>query len=451
MGKTISERIADFIVQTDPGRLPADVVEFTKLCFLDWLGSAIAGSDKPPTAAMVEVARALGGNPEATLIPGWSPTSAFWAALVNGASSHVVEMDDLHKPSILHPAAPVIPAALALAEREGSGGDELIAAIVVGYEVAIRAGECVGPSHYAFWHSTGTCGTFGAAAAAGRLLGLDRDQLVWALGSAGTQAAGLWEFLVDGAMSKQLHPAKAAADGMLAALLAQRGFTAARRIFEGEKGFCRAMSQAGELGRLTDGLGDGSYRISGTSFKAHAACYHIHSAIDAALKIRAEHGGAPDEIARVGVRLYSAAMDLLEKVDPQNPYAAKFNVPFCVATALLRGAVGLDAFTEERLADAAIRGVMERVELARDPALDEGYPERWPAVVEVETSGGPRHQARVDYPRGDPRNPLTATQVVEKFHDLTRVHLPEVRRRALVDGCLALEKVESMAAFFIEE
>ncbi|MEK7219987.1 MAG: MmgE/PrpD family protein, partial [candidate division NC10 bacterium] len=409
---TISDQMAAFIYDTDYDAVSADALTIGKLCVLDWLGSVYAGKGSRPAVAMLLVAKSLGGNPEATLLPDGSQSSAYLAALVNAAASHVVEMDDLHTGSILHPAAPVIPAALAMAEREGASGRELLAAIVTGYEVAIRVGEAMGPSHYQFWHTTGTCGTFGSAAAAGKILGLSKPELAMALGSAGTQAAGLWEFLVDGAMSKQLHPAKAAADGVLAALLAEQGFTAASRIFEGEKGFCRAMAKEPDLGRLTQGLGAGPLRILSTSFKAHAACYHIHSAIDAVLEIRRKHSIKAADVEKVQITLYPAALDLLEKVEPQDPYAAKFNIPFCVATALVYGQVGLSAFTTDRLQDPKIQGVVERISLVRDPELGKAYPERWPAVAEITTRAGQTHAARIDFPRGDPKNPMTQEELI---------------------------------------
>jgi 2-methylcitrate dehydratase PrpD len=445
---TIQEQMAAFIFDASYEALPPEALAMARLCVLDWLGSVYAGKGARPAVAMLLVARSLGGNPEATLLADGSRSSAYMAALVNAAASHVVEMDDLHKGSILHPAAPVIPAALAMAEREGASGQEFLTAVVVGYEVAIRVGETMGPSHYRFWHTTGTCGTFGAAAAAAKILGLSRPEAAMALGSAGTQAAGLWEFLVDGAMSKQLHPAKAAADGVLAALLAEQGFTAATRIFEGEKGFCRAMSDGADLGRLTEGLGTTPPRILANSFKAHAACYHTHSAIDAALTIRRQASLQPADIKAVRISLYPAALDLLEKVDARDPYAAKFNIPFCVATALVYGQIGLSAFTADRLADPKVQGVARRISLVRDAELGKAYPECWPAVVEITTRAGQSHTARVDFPRGDPRNPMSQEELVAKFRNLATPALTEEQREKMAEACLHLERVENMATFF---
>src|SRR5215831_3220431 len=202
----ISQSLAAFIAHCSFDSLPGDVVESAKQCLLDWLGSGIRGSIEPPARIYDKVARKEGGNPRATALPDFWKTSASWAAQINAAASHTVEMDDLHPTSVLHPAAPIISAAVAVAEASDSSGRELIEAIVAGYEIGIRAGEAVGRTHYALWHTTATCGTFGAAAATARLLKLDETQTVNALGSAGTQAAGLWQFLEDGAMSKQLHP-----------------------------------------------------------------------------------------------------------------------------------------------------------------------------------------------------------------------------------------------------
>jgi len=444
MAQTISEKLARFVADLRADGLPADVIEMAKLCVLDWLASAIAGGTTRPIQMFLKVARGLGGTPQATMIADGSKTSCHLAALVNAASSHVVEMDDLHKPSVLHPAAPVIPAALAVAERDGIAGPEFLTAIVAGYEVAIRAGEALGPSHYHFWQTTATCGVFGAATAAGKLLRLTPEQLVWALGSAGTQSAGLWEFLVEGAMSKQLHLGKASADGLLAALLAEQGLTAASQIFEGEKGLTQATSAAPELAHLTEGLGTGPLRILENSFKAHAACYHIHSSIDAALALKTRLNAKPTEITKIAVRVYSAALDLLEKVEPASPYAAKFSIPYCVATALLHGRVGLDDFTQEGIRDRAVRQLMSTVVLHRDPELDRVYPGTWPAVVTIETTEGIRHEARVDFPKGDPKNPMTTDELIAKFHALTCRTLPEPSRSLLVERCLTLDKLNNV-------
>lgn len=203
------------------------------------------------------------------------------AALANGAFSHALDMDDLHNASIIHLGTVVVPAALAVAEQIGASGKQLITAIAAGYEIGARVGEAVNPDSYFFWHTTGTAGTFGAAAAAAKLLTLDAEQTAHCLGSAGSQAAGLWEFLQEGAMSKTLHAGKAAFNGIFAAFLAKEGFTGATKILEGEKGFCLAMTSKAKLNKLTEGLGQGKYKIDENAFKPYAACKHCHASINA--------------------------------------------------------------------------------------------------------------------------------------------------------------------------
>lgn len=444
---SISREFGAFISSLRYEDIPEKVRILAKYCFLDWLGSVYAGSQEEPVRMMLEMVKGMPGKPECTLIPDGSKNIPLLAALINGASSHMVEMDDLHRPSIFHPAAPIIPAALAVAEREKKSGRDLIAAMVVGYEVGIRVAKMVGKSHYQSWHTTATCGTFGAAAAASKLLLLDPQGVVWALGSAGTQASGLWEFLSESAMSKQLHPGKAALNGILAALLAQRGFTGAEHIFEGEKGFCKATSSDYDFSRVTDRLGR-EYQMEGNSFKLHASCGHTHSALDAALMIAKETGLVPEEIEKVTVRLYSVALDLLGNVQLTSPYIAKFHLPFCIATALKFGKVGLEAFTEERLHNGDLRELMARVAVAPDEVLDEEYPEKWGAIVEIMTKDGRVLSRKVEYPKGDPHDPFSQQEFSDKFLSLTEGILPTEKSNSMLRRILRLEELERVDQLF---
>jgi 2-methylcitrate dehydratase PrpD len=257
---SLTRQLAHVLAKTTYVDLPAGVVEHSMRAVLDWLGSALAGSIETPARMAQQVASGFGASNEATVFSA-GRTSAAAAAFANGVASHMLELDDIHKRSTVHGAAPIIPAALAAAEREHSTGTAFLTAVTVGYETAFRIGDAVNPSHYRFWHPTGTVATFGAAAAAGVLLGLTAEQLAHALGTAGTQAAGLWEFNADGAMSKHLHPGKAAMNGVIAADLARAGFTGAGRILEGERGFIRAMSRADIGSPMIEGLGS-DWKIS---------------------------------------------------------------------------------------------------------------------------------------------------------------------------------------------
>jgi len=439
----LSNQLAQHFCGVTFSDLKAGHVEKMKVYLLDWLGSAYAGKDLPPIRMMRKVIQDLGGVPEATSIPDGAKTNCLLASLVNGASSHIVEMDDLHRESILHPAAAILPAVLAAGEREGVSGKELIVAISVGYEVGIRVALAAGPSHYRYWHTTSTCGTFGAAAGAAKLLRLSEDQFAWAIGSAGTQAAGLWEFLGESAMSKQLHTGKAAMNGLLAALLAKEGFTGARRILEGEKGFFRATSQDFNEDKCVADLGK-VFHAERNSIKYHASCGHTHSAIDAAILATGGKALKPSEVETVELRIYQAAIDLLGEIEPKTPYLAKFNLPFCVATALCYGHAQSGDFTPERLEDEDLKRMMEKIRVSADPDLTAMYPRKWPARVTITLRDGRRLEGANDYPKGDPENPLSQQELIAKFRDLTSGVLPAARAHAIIDRVMSLESLANV-------
>ena len=336
-----TRELASFLSGVRFEDLPDEVVERTKELFLDWVGSALAGRNERPVRSLERFAREMGpaGGPSEDLTSR-RRTSPLFAALVNGAASHIVEQDDLHNESVFHPATVVFPAALAVAQQTGASGRDLIAASVVGYETGVRVGRFLGRSHYRVFHTTGTAGTLAAAAAASHLLGAGEETMLHALGSAGTQAAGLWEFLRDAADSKQLHTAKAASDGLLAAYLARDGFTGATRILEGDQGMAAGMSSDADPGRLVDGLGE-RWAVPETSFKFHASCRHTHPAADALLQAMEEHGLAADQIAGVRARVHGAALDVLGPVsDPRTIHQSKFSMGFVLALIARRGSAG---------------------------------------------------------------------------------------------------------------
>ena len=439
--------MATFASRLSYDDLSDELREKIKLYFLDWLGSAYGGKNERPVKIVLELIRSLGGKPESTILADGSKTMCLLAAFANGASSHVLEMDDLHRESVLHPACAIIPAVLAAAEREKVSGKDLLVGIAVGFEIGIRVAMGVGQDHYHFWHTTATCGTFGAAAGAAKILRLDEDQFVWAMGSAGTQASGLWEFLTDSAMSKQLHAGKASLNGMLAALLAGGGFTGAEKILEGERGFFRATSTDFNEEKCLNGLGDEFY-FGNNSLKYYASCGHTHAAIDAALKARGKEPLSPATVTKVDVAIYQEALSLLENIEPKTPYLAKFNLPFCIATALKYGHVNLDDFTEERLSDPELQQLMTRITIRSDPELTRSYPAKWPAKVEVHLKDGRILNASTDYPKGDPQNPLTPDEVIAKFRGLTGGVLSDSRADTIVQRAMNLERMDSVAEFF---
>jgi 2-methylcitrate dehydratase PrpD len=412
-----TRELASFLARLRYEDVPDEAVERTKELFLDWFGSALAGKNERPVRILERFAGEMGPSegPSEVLISRRRTTPLF-AALVNGAASHVVEQDDLHNASVFHPATVVFPAALAAAQQTGASGSELIAASVAGYEAGVRVGSYLGRTHYRVFHTTGTAGTL--AAAVSHLLGSGEQTSLHALGSAGTQAAGLWEFLRDAADSKQLHTAKAASDGLLAAYLAHDGFTGTERILEGERGMATGMSSDADPDRLVDGLGE-RWAVLETSFKYHAACRHTHPAADALLKGMEERGLTADDIASVRARVHAAAIDVLGPVsDPRTIHQSKFSMGFVLALVATKGRAGIDDFTEGALGDAQLRAFSERVEMVLDKEVDAAYPRRWIGVVEIETSGGERFISRVEVPKDDPGNTLSRGELVEKARNL---------------------------------
>jgi 2-methylcitrate dehydratase PrpD len=444
----LSWKLAEFIEGVHCDSLPDETVRWARLALLDWMGSALRGGSETPAVIILRLLRSQGGTPQATLLPTGEKTSAPNAAFGNGVASHILELDDVHRSSIIHAGAVVIPAAFAVAEFMHARGARLIEALVVGYETAIRIGEAVTPSHYYFWHNTATCGTFGACAATGKLVGLDQEQMVWALGNAGTQAVGLWEFLSDGAMSKHLHAGKAAQNGLLSALLAKEGFTGATAILEGKKGFFRAMAPRFNLDRVTDALGKPPYKIEDNSFKIHASCRHTHPAVDIVLDLAARHHLKPFMIEAIAVRTYRIALDIISNSDPQTLYAAKFSLPFCVALALTMGSCQHEDFTEENLRNMEIRCLTKRVRLALDAELEAIHPAKWAASVVITTRSGDVYHGRTDFPLGDPENPAHEELLIAKFRRLALASLDQQKVESLVDAIMGIEKAQDVAGLF---
>ncbi|MCC6315279.1 MAG: MmgE/PrpD family protein [Thermomicrobiales bacterium] len=417
--------LTEFVANARFRDLPPAVVADAKRAVLDWVGSALAGALEPPARMARTVVAGFGAGDEATLFPA-ERASAAGAALGNGIAAHILEFDDVHKGATLHAAAPIIPAALAVAEREGADGAAFLLAVVLGYEAALRIGEAVNPSHYRYWHPTGTAATFGAAAAAGSLLRLDERQMLDAFGTAGTTAAGLWEFNADGAMSKHLHPGMAAFHGVLAVDLARRGFTGATRILEGARGFFRAMSECHDADRITDRLGT-TWKISENCYKLHSCCGHTHTAIDAALALREEmdlgNRSVAREIAAIEIATYDPGYAIVREANPRTPFQAKFSLAYCAAAALADGAVGLAQFAPERFApegttEPTIAALLSRVRVAVDPDLTARYPAAWPARVAVTLKDGREYATGFDYPRGNPEAPVTTEELEAKAHAL---------------------------------
>jgi 2-methylcitrate dehydratase PrpD len=386
--------------------------------FVDWVGSTLSGGPARAIKILERFAEAMGPTDgTAEILTARRLSSPLFAALVNAGASHISEQDDVHNSSVFHPAAVVFPPALATAQHVGASGHEFLAAAVAGYEAGIRIGEFLGRSHYKVFHTTGTAGTLAAAVATGRLLRLSPEVMLHAVGSAGTQAAGLWEFLRDAADSKQLHTAKAAADGLTAAFLAKDGFTGAKRILEGAQGMAAGMSEDADPAKLTDRLG-ARWALTETSFKFHASCRHTHPAADAFLSVVEQNNLAPADIDRVTAHVHQAAIDVLGPVtNPTTVHQAKFSMPATLGLIAAHRRAGMADF-DGYFKDAAAKSFLDRVEMQLDPEVDAAYPERWIGKVAVRTKDGRELSGRVDEPKGDPGNTLSRDEIDEKARRL---------------------------------
>ena len=406
--------LARFAAQLQPDALPVAVLRRTEDLLVDWVGSCLAGKGARAVETIAEFAASMGPQrgPSEVLIRR-SSSSAYFAAMTNAAASHVAEQDDVHNGSVFHPATVVFPVALALSQQLGRSGAELLAAAVAGYEVGIRVGEFLGRSHYKVFHTTGTAGTLAAAATAGHLLRLDPQQMQHAFGSAGTQAAGLWEFLRSAADSKQLHTAHAAAAGLMSACIAERGFTGAQRILEGPAGMAAGMSSDAQPQRLTDGLGR-RWATLETSFKYHACCRHTHPAADALLQVMQTHRLQPGDLQRVVAQVHQGAIDVLGPVThPGTVHQSKFSMGTVLALVARFGQAGLAEF-DGHFADPATVDLRERVAMELDAEVEGAYPQRWIGKVRVHTADGRVLLGRVDEPKGDPGNTLSRDEISAK-------------------------------------
>lgn len=419
MGPHYSAELARFASQLQFEDIPKDVISRAEDLLVDWFASTVGGKGSKPVEVITQFAQSMGPVSQpaiagsAEIIVSRSLSSPFLACLANAAASHVVEQDDVHNGSVFHPGTIVFPAALALAQAKQLSGREFLTAAVVGYEVGIRVGEFLGRSHYKIFHTTGTAGTLAAAATVGRLLKLNPQQMLHAFGSAGTQSAGLWEFLRDAADSKQLHTAHASAIGLMSAYLAQAGFTGAQKILEGVQGLAAGTSTDANPEKLIDRLGS-RWCLAETSFKYHASCRHTHPAADALLQVIQKHAVKMADIDRIETLVHQGAIDVLGPAsDATTLHQSKFSMGTVLALICKFQFAGLDEFAKH-FNDPEICALRNRVSMILDPEVDKAYPQRWIGKVKVYLKNGRVYEGRVDEPKGDPGNTLTRAEIKEK-------------------------------------
>ena len=443
-----TDALATFLADLHYPQIPAGVLDRTEDLFLDWIGSALASQGARPIPLFERYAERMGPTEGAArILVSGRGTTPYFAALVNGAASHLVEQDDLHNSSVLHPATVVFSAVLAAAQDLDKSGKDLLVASVAGYEAGIRIGEFLGRSHYRIFHTTATVGTLAAAVGVGKLLNFDKEQFINLLGTAGTQAAGLWEFLRDAADSKQLHTAKAAADGVLAAYMTQDGLTGARNILEGDQGMAAGMSSDAEPAKLSDRLGS-RWALAETSFKFHASCRHTHPAADALLELMQREGLSHEQIAKVTARVHQGAIDVLGRVvKPTTVHQAKFSMGTVLGLIAVHGSAQLIEFRDLALTDTRVDAFREKVAMELDPQVDAAYPARWLGRVIVTTTDGRTLTAAIDDPKGDPGNTLSRRELEEKFQRLlafSGARTPE-QGRQLIDKVWQLRDAQTLS------
>jgi 2-methylcitrate dehydratase PrpD len=431
------QTLADYAVREQSSPLADEVIHHAKRAVIDWHAALLPGSRVAPAVLLEEALAEDLDRGSARLANGRRATLRA-AALINGAASHSVEFDDIYRDAGYHPGSPVISAALAAAQTRGVTGDAFLRGVIVGYEVSTRIGEAVMPSHYRFWHITGTVGCLGAAAAVATLLGANREQFMNALGNAGTFASGLQQAFRSQSMGKPLHSAHAAEAGALAAMAASKGVTGVHDILEGEVGFGAAMSVDPDWTKATRGLGT-DYHIVQMTFKNHGCCGHAFPSIDGVLHLMHAHRLAPRDIRRIRVATYKAGLDIIDNAEPEGEYQAKFSVQYTIAHAVIHGSVRLNAFTPERLRDPDVRSLMQKVECVADPELSKGYPAQRAAHVEIDTVDGRTLTHFQPTRKGDPDLPLSDAELNGKFTELATPVLGEARARALLDELWRLE------------
>jgi len=432
MGNTIAEIFADFILNLNQKIISRHVKDRAAMRVLDFLAVALAGSQINSSRIMVEVMKELGGEPESVVLGEEWRSSCTSAALANGTMAHASDFDDDHRSATMHPGAVVVSAALALAEKEGSQGLDLVEAIVAGYEVVCRVGEAfLGTQYHEGFHPTGTCGVFGSAAAAAKILGLSHRETVSALGIAGTQAAGLEEWKTDGTWIKRMHPGKAAQSGILAALLARRGYTGPATIFEGKYGFLNAFSfeRTYDQEKITKDLGK-VFVGHETAFKPYPCCRFLHQVIDGVLDIVEKESVLPAMIEKVNVKTFKVGIDTLMKpikrrYQPETIVDAQFSIPFAVGAAVARKRVSLSEFTEESIHDPEILRIASKVYGEEKEEYTNRYPEKFPTSIEIRLKDNRVLSHYADLPSGDPAKKEYVDdpsrfneEIVNKFHQV---------------------------------
>lgn len=428
--------VAHFVAQTQNEEIPKEVYEHAKVAFMDWLAVTMAGHQDPLVKKLMGYADLMGGNEQATVLGYSTKRNVSQAALINGASSHVLDYDDTLKVFLGHPSVTLFPALLALSEWKEKSGVDFLTAYIIGLQAGATIGASAGLDHYmAGWHGTSTLGHLASAAGCARLMGLDEKQTIFALGIAGTQACGLKR--VFGTMCKPFHAGRASQAGLLAALLASDGFTSAEDILEGPHGFFQVLR--GQVNNeVLENLGK-SWDIENLAQKYHASCHATHSPIEAVLNIVQKEALAPENISSITIHVSQLALDAAGNLQPKTGLEGKFSIPYCVANAILRGNTGMQAFMDANINDPQVQAFMKKITVTLEDSFT-----MLEARVKLKTASGEEYTESHDILENIPGLEAKKKKIKNKFQDLCAPLLGETRAKELIDEILALEKTENM-------
>jgi 2-methylcitrate dehydratase PrpD len=434
----VTRILAHYVVSASYDDLPADVRKEGVRTLLNWVGVAIGGSRHQTVDIAASALAPFSGPPQASLLGRRERFDIMNAAFINGVSSHIFDYDDTHLKTIIHPAGPVASAILALSEMRPVSGKDFLNALVLGVEAECRIGNSVYPNHYDVgWHITGTAGVFGAAAAAGKLLGLNEQQMVWALGLAASQPVGLRESF--GSMNKSFNPGRAASNGIFAAVLASKNFTSSDAMIEARRGWANTISTKQDYREITDGLGQ-RYEAALNSYKPFACGIVMHPAIDAAIQLRNENKLTADQIERVELKVHPLVLELTGKKTPRQGLEGKFSIYHAVAVALVEGAGGEKQFSDRAVADPIVVALRGKVVPVITPGID-------PAQVDMTIilKDGRTLQRHIEHAIGSVEMPMTDQQLETKFADLADGILAAAAIRRVMDACWNVEKLSDAA------
>ena len=434
--KDVTRTLAHYIVNARYEDLPANVRKEGLRTLLNYVGVAVGGSQHETVNIAVAALAPFSGPPQAGLFGRKERFDVMNAAFLNGVSSHIFDYDDTHLKTIIHPGGPVVSAILALSEWKPVSGRDFLNALVLGVEVECRIGNAVYPNHYDVgWHITGTAGVFGAAAAAGRLLGLTEQQMVWALGLAASQPVGLRESF--GSMNKSFNPGRAASNGLFAAILASKSYTSSDGMIEAKRGWANTISTKQDWGEITEGLGQ-RYETALNTYKPFACGIVLHPAIDAAIQLRGENRFTADQVQQVRLKVHPLVLELTGKKTPHEGLEGKFSIYHAVAVALIEGAAGEKQFSDRAVRDPMVVDLRAKVIPEIDPSISTAQVD-----MTVELNDGRQLHKHIEHAIGSLEAPMSDTDLEHKFADLAEGILPAAKARKVIDLCW---KVESLAS-----